>query len=93
MAHMTLYDCPECALPATATSRGERPSTGGPVEHVFVRCVTGHWFLGPVDMLTRAPAAEPANTEPANAEPAAAEVDAGAAEGAGVSRRRPAPPR
>jgi hypothetical protein len=50
---MTLHDCPECALPATATHRGRWASTRGQVEHVFVRCVTGHWFLGPVEMLTR----------------------------------------
>jgi len=48
----TLYDCPECALPATATPRGRWDSTHGPVDHVFVRCVTGHRFFGPVDMLT-----------------------------------------
>jgi hypothetical protein len=49
---MTLYDCPECALPAVATPRGRRPSTSGPVDHVFVRCLVGHWFLGPAEMLT-----------------------------------------
>jgi hypothetical protein len=48
---MTLYDCPECALPATVTPRGEYGSTSGPVEHVFVRCVIGHWFLGPAETL------------------------------------------
>ena len=47
----TLYDCPSCALPATASPRGRAASTHGPVDHVFVRCVGGHWFLGPVDML------------------------------------------
>jgi hypothetical protein len=48
---MTLYDCPECALPATATPRDARLSTHGRVDHVFVRCVAGHWFLGPLEML------------------------------------------
>lgn len=48
---MTLYDCPECALPATSVSRGTWESTNGPVEHVFVRCVAGHRFLGPAEML------------------------------------------
>jgi hypothetical protein len=45
---MTLYDCPECALPATATPRGPRP-----LRHVYVRCVRGHWFLGPEEKLLR----------------------------------------
>jgi hypothetical protein len=48
---MTLYDCPSCALPATASPRGRAASTHGPVDHVFVRCIAGHWFLGPTDML------------------------------------------
>jgi len=48
---MTLHDCPECALPATVTCRGRLTSTHGPVEHVFVRCVVGHWFLGPREMM------------------------------------------
>jgi hypothetical protein len=50
---MTLYDCPECALPATATPRGP-----GLIKHVYVRCVAGHWFLGPLEMLTRRPVVE-----------------------------------
>ncbi len=45
----TLYDCPECALPATATSRGRH----GSLDHVYLRCVVGHWFLGPLEMLIR----------------------------------------
>ncbi|WP_053205882.1 hypothetical protein [Jiangella muralis] len=46
-----LYDCPECALPATVTSRGRLSGTSGPVEHVAVHCVAGHRFLGPADTL------------------------------------------
>lgn len=46
-----LYDCPDCGLPATVTSRGRLASTSGPVEHVFVHCVSGHRFLGPADTL------------------------------------------
>jgi hypothetical protein len=53
MSRMKLYDCPECALPATADPRGRYDSTSGPVDHVYVRCVLGHWFLGPVEMLLR----------------------------------------
>jgi hypothetical protein len=47
----TLVNCPECGLPAALRPYGRLASTSGPVEHVFVKCVTGHWFLGPVRML------------------------------------------
>lgn len=46
-----LYDCPECGLPATVTSRGRLPGTSGPVEHVLVHCAANHRFLGPADTL------------------------------------------
>ncbi|WP_460524566.1 hypothetical protein [Flindersiella endophytica] len=46
-----LYDCPECGLPATVTTRGRFASTAGPVEHVQVRCADAHHFLGPADTL------------------------------------------
>ncbi|HTJ33240.1 hypothetical protein [Dactylosporangium darangshiense] len=46
-----LVDCPECGLPATKRSEGLLASTAGPVEHVRLRCVLGHWFLGPSDIL------------------------------------------
>jgi hypothetical protein len=46
-----LVDCPECALPATKRSEGHLPSTDGPIEHVRLRCVLGHCFLGPSDIL------------------------------------------
>ncbi len=48
---MTLYDCPDCGLPATVETRGRLTSTDGPVEHVYVRCAQGDWFLGPADTL------------------------------------------
>ena len=47
---MRLYDCPECALPATAEPRGPRS-----LRHVYIRCVRGHWFLGPEEKLLRGP--------------------------------------
>jgi hypothetical protein len=50
---VTLYDCPSCALPATASSRGRLASTDGGIEHVYVKCVAGHWYLGPADRLLR----------------------------------------
>jgi len=46
-----LIDCPECALPATLRSEGPMASTHGPVEHIHVRCVIGHRFFGPAEML------------------------------------------
>ncbi|WP_426511280.1 hypothetical protein ACPPVO_12040 [Dactylosporangium sp. McL0621] len=46
-----LVDCPECGLPATRREGGRLPSTDGPVEHVHVRCVIGHRFFGPSDIL------------------------------------------
>jgi hypothetical protein len=46
-----LVDCPECGLPATKRSQGRVASTAGPVEHVHVRCVIGHRFFGPTEIL------------------------------------------
>lgn len=46
-----LFDCPECGLPATVTTRDRLPSTSGPVEHVDVHCVADHRFVGPADTL------------------------------------------
>jgi len=46
-----LVDCPECGLPATHPDGGRLPSTGGPVEHIHVRCVLGHRFYGPSETL------------------------------------------
>jgi hypothetical protein len=43
--------CPECGLPAEVIGRVTLPSTHGPVEHVKTRCVTGPWFLTPVDAI------------------------------------------
>jgi hypothetical protein len=49
MAYDRLSDCPECRLPATVTPWGTATGTDGSVLHVYVRCVLGHWFLGPVE--------------------------------------------
>ncbi|WP_432827787.1 hypothetical protein [Dactylosporangium sp. CA-092794] len=46
-----LVDCPECGLPATKRSDGWLASTHGPVEHVRLRCILGHRFFGPTDIL------------------------------------------
>jgi hypothetical protein len=46
-----LVDCPECGLPAAKRSEGYLASTDGPIEHVRLRCVLGHCFLGPSDIV------------------------------------------
>ncbi len=46
-----LYDCPECALPATVTTLGYATSTGGTIEIVSVDCVNQHRFLGSAERL------------------------------------------
>lgn len=44
--------CPQCDLPATVEWRQEAGSTGGPLEHLKIRCAGGHWFLLPASMVT-----------------------------------------
>jgi hypothetical protein len=43
--------CPECDMPATVEWRQHVGSTGGPMEHLKVRCASGHWFLLPSYMV------------------------------------------
>lgn len=50
---MELTRCPQCAGVAEVVRRDVWRSTDGPVEHVHVRCITGHVFLMPVAMLAR----------------------------------------
>jgi hypothetical protein len=47
---LSLTVCPEpgCAAPAEIVDRSAMESTGGPVEHVRIRCVRRHWFFLPV---------------------------------------------
>ncbi len=42
---LDLTTCPECALPAEVLHRSTLQSTEGPVEHVKLQCVVGHWFF------------------------------------------------
>jgi hypothetical protein len=53
---MELDYCPDagCHLPAEIVERFTLTSTGGPLEHVAVRCLDGHQFVMPVDGLPRA---------------------------------------
>ncbi len=53
----SLIACPECGLLAEITDRFALSSTDGPVEHICVACVDGHYFRMPIDML--APGAQP----------------------------------
>ena len=46
-----LTGCPECHDPAEVTDRFWLASTDGPVEHVAVRCTTGHHFRMPAVLL------------------------------------------
>jgi hypothetical protein len=46
-----LVSCPECELPAEITERFWLDSTDGPVLHVCVCCVDGHYFRMPADRL------------------------------------------
>jgi len=39
--------CPECGLPAEVTERFWLGSTDGPVEHVALACLDGHYFRMP----------------------------------------------
>jgi hypothetical protein len=46
---LELTHCPDCGLPAEVIDRAVLPSTDGTIEHVKTRCITGHWYLTPVD--------------------------------------------
>jgi hypothetical protein len=48
-----LVVCPECGAPAEIQSRSELDSTSGPLAHVKIWCVNGHWFLLPEDSLVQ----------------------------------------
>ena len=44
--------CPDCGLPAMVEWRSHAASTSGAVEHLKIRCVAGHWYLLPSEMLS-----------------------------------------
>ncbi|PJJ54219.1 hypothetical protein CLV56_3727 [Mumia flava] len=48
---MELTTCPDCGAPAEVTGRFALESTDGPMEHVRLRCVLGHWFVGLAERL------------------------------------------
>lgn len=61
-----LVACPECELPAEITEHFWLDSTDGPVLHVCVSCVDGHYFRMPADRLLAdvQPDSGPADTVP-----------------------------
>ena len=56
---LDLVGCPECDAPAEVVDRFVLPSTGGPVEHVKVQCVSRRWFTVPVERLSCVTGEEP----------------------------------
>jgi hypothetical protein len=46
---LELTHCPDCGLPAEVVDRATLPGTDGPLEHVKTRCITGHWYMTPID--------------------------------------------
>jgi hypothetical protein len=48
---LSLIACPECGLPAEIGEHFWLGSTEGPVEHVAVSCVAGHYFRMALDRL------------------------------------------
>jgi hypothetical protein len=46
-----LLNCPSCGLPAEITDRFMLDGAPGPVEHVKLVCVQGHWYTLAVDQL------------------------------------------
>lgn len=51
-----IVDCPSCGLPAEIVDTFTLGSTDGPVEHVKVVCIAGHWFTPQADRLGATPA-------------------------------------
>jgi hypothetical protein len=60
-ATQSMTACPECGLPAEVTERFSLSSTDGPVEHVALACVDGHYFRMPAEGMSP-PAGQPANS-------------------------------
>jgi hypothetical protein len=64
-----LLDCPQCGLPAQIIDRFTLGGSPGPVEHVKIACLAGHWFTPPADWLRAGePAAQDNQAEADSAE-------------------------
>lgn len=50
-AYITPDGALKCALPAEIRRRYVMESPDGPVESVMIRCPSGHWFNGPIELL------------------------------------------
>jgi hypothetical protein len=53
-SHDAVFDtvaCPECRQAAEVQWRTTLDSTSGPVEHLKIRCIAGHWFFLPASCL------------------------------------------
>lgn len=46
-----LVGCPACDQPAEITGRVVLESTGGPIEHLRIRCLFRHAFFMPAELL------------------------------------------
>ena len=55
---LDLVSCPECDAVAEVARRDVLESTEGPVEHLKIRCLHGHWFLMPAGLLSPTPGTE-----------------------------------
>ena len=60
-SQLMFLDCPayldnkgtlRCGLPAEIQSRYIQRSTDGPLESAKIMCANGHWFNGPIEILT-----------------------------------------
>ena len=60
-SQMMFLDCPayldkegaaRCGLPAEVEYRYTEGSTDGPLESAKIRCPRGHWFNGPIELLS-----------------------------------------
>jgi hypothetical protein len=48
---LSLVSCPECGMPAEVTDLFSLSSTNGPVDHLAMACVAGHYFRMALDRL------------------------------------------
>jgi hypothetical protein len=56
---LELVDCPfyadskdvRCGLPSEIVAQQTAQSTHGPVEIIAIRCVVGHFYTGPTDLM------------------------------------------
>ena len=47
------YACPTCGVPMEVVDRFTLAGAPAPVEHVKVRCPSGHWFTIPTEWLAQ----------------------------------------